>query len=1187
MDSNQQRRRKPVRHRKWAFPIIPICIGAIAFTVLLVPLIIMLTIGGNAISAPQRFVIASCVGTNCSTALSNLTYCNDTLAILVNCNNTGTLNQTSGMCAPIVIPCDNSTFQTVLYCNNTVDVFLCDNTTWVPFAMQEMDSPKLLTFTPFGSSISGSTAHDPPGTLQYVYIDRNGTIIPSDQTPVPVPFSALLTFVTFNGTIPQNQDIVRHVYYTNPGLVLITQVEFQYQEQCFTLIGFDTLVCWTGTDYCFYPLQLGGLNGVVVNSLSEVATYVNGVGGGPFAVDPTTGCWNRLEPFIAKKKRNAPLPTPIRTGRPDKYMIIQVTTGAANLPFVSTRNVDIDWGDGTIETTTSHTNHTYISNVTKIIRLAGTARTLSFSTQPIQFRGMVIGVSQWGDVVTNTLNFQNEAFDVVATDAPNPSLVDISNLFAFTSTGTINTDAWSLPNVVSASNAFKGNIVSKAVFSSVLTTAGAMYMNAQMPGFDTTGSGFTLSASATDMFRNAIITGPVIFNGVTVANPIRMFQGATFQSSVSFTMCAMSGTATSAFEQAIFTSTSNFNGLDMSTVIVSDAVFAFANFVNNVPAMANLNLNASTNVNDLFRGVNRVPNLPNLGLSQATVCRESFWDHAVIVEPFIPTWPAMKCTNANRMFASTYFSQGADFSQMYVGNVVLADIMFGQPSGDGNNRVTRVTGNFTSPGNFASCTSATEIFQSMYCTSIGACPFPFNFRSISFPVALDLTRAFSNIGFTVQGATTISNMPNLDLSMATSCAFMIFAADNAHKIVVSERFVPNWPNMKCSNALSMMQNVIFSLGADFSNISVAQISTGQNAFRETVYNGLTASIMPGAFSAMTFAPNIFSQAFFQTTPDWSSLSIPLVSNAFAAFFSVNRLGPMPALNPVSVVTGSSMFALSTIVAPLQSHLWTFPALTDASSMFLGTNFGNFAFRTDTWGMGAIQILDSTFNTATNVPSTINVANWQVNNLVTFSGFVFGVNNTALVIDLSTWNTPALMNMPSAFSNTLNVQFVGIGHLNTANVIDITNAFFDANVNNNNITNWITTNVILASGAFERLVPHTLDVSGFNMPSLTFASTMFRNSNMNPNITNWNLASVTSAFNITHHCYITKANYDQVLIGFASRSTLNNETLGRPQSNPLISSGDTADAPQFFSAAAQTARNNLTARGWIISDGGLQ
>lgn len=146
----------------------------------------------------------------------------------------------------------------------------------------------------------------PPGTLQYVYIDRNGTIIPSDQTPVPVPFSALLTFVTFNGTIPQNQDIVRHVYYTNPGLVLITQVEFQYQEQCFTLIGFDTLVCWTGTDYCFYPLQLGGLNGVVVNSLSEVATYVNGVGGGPFSVDSTTGCWNRLEPFVAKKKRNAP-----------------------------------------------------------------------------------------------------------------------------------------------------------------------------------------------------------------------------------------------------------------------------------------------------------------------------------------------------------------------------------------------------------------------------------------------------------------------------------------------------------------------------------------------------------------------------------------------------------------------------------------------------------------------------------------------------------------------------------------------------------------------------------------------------------------------------------------------------------------------------------------------------------------
>jgi hypothetical protein len=332
---------------------------------------------------------------------------------------------------------------------------------------------------------------------------------------------------------------------------------------------------------------------------------------------------------------------------------------------------------------------------------------------------------------------------------------------------------------------------------------------------------------------------------------------------------------------------------------------------------------------------------------------------------------------------------------------------------------------------------------------------------------------------------------------------------------------------------------------------------------------------------------LFLFANFQTAANWNNVSIPVVTDASFAFSSINLLGPLPALNPVSVIDATSMFSLSTFTAAPQSHLWTFPSLQLAVSTFLGTNFGNFAFRTDTWGMGAVISLLNTFNAALNVPTTIDVSNWNVANLVTFSGFAYGINNTALLFDLSTWNTPSLVNIPSAFANTANVKFAGINHLNVANVVDATAVFFDAYTTNNNITSWDTSNLILGDFAFGRIISNVLDVSGLLTPQLTLMNSMFVDSNMNPDLTNWNMTSVVDPNNALQHCYITKTRYDQVLIAFNNRTALNGKNLGIPQTNPLISPIDPANVPQGYSVVGQPAHDGLIARGWTIVDGGLQ
>ena len=206
---------------------------------------------------------------------------------------------------------------------------------------------------------------DPDIHYQRVSVTRGLTTTYAVETPpATLPaFSQYLMSVTISGPfVLQDGDILRHQFYDGPdsGLAsLLGEFVVTFRQTCLQRIGFEPeLLCWNGTNYCNYPLQLGSITGPIANNLTDVQTYVQGLPG--FSnryVDTNTGCWIKLQAPAKKRKRGAPPVTVIRTGEPLRYMIFDINTDSnvrVNLYFTTplspfaggVYSLQIDWGDG-------------------------------------------------------------------------------------------------------------------------------------------------------------------------------------------------------------------------------------------------------------------------------------------------------------------------------------------------------------------------------------------------------------------------------------------------------------------------------------------------------------------------------------------------------------------------------------------------------------------------------------------------------------------------------------------------------------------------------------------------------------------------------------------------------------------------------------------------------------------------
>ncbi len=322
----------------------------------------------------------------------------------------------------------------------------------------------------------------------------------------------------------------------------------------------------------------------------------------------------------------------------------------------------------------------------------------------------------------------------------------------------------------------------------------------------------------------------------------------------------------------------------------------------------------------------------------------------------------------------------------------------------------------------------------------------------------------------------------------------------------------------------------------------------------------------------------------------TTITMPLTTSLGGTFQSINKLSAMPNLNAVSATRADSAFAMSTIVAEMGSEHWSFPALRDASGMFVGTDFGSHPFYTHTWGMGNVTTLINFAHGASNVPSTIDVSAWQMQNLATLSGFFFSVNSPLLVLDLTLWSTPSLTFMSDAFSSLSNVILTGVHNLNVSHVTDMTNLFTGTPMTTNiTLNTWDTRAAVLMTGAFQNCIGTSVNVAAWNVANVVSASSMFHTSNMNPDMTTWAWSSAVFVDNIIEQCYFsTPRQYSHFLNAFSPDLFLMSAIPGAPRNNTLTTTGNLPTRVlQGYDSTGSVSHGILTGPlSWTLVDAGL-
>ena len=229
---------------------------------------------------------------------------------------------------------------------------------------------------------------------------------------------------------------------------------------------------------------------------------------------------------------------------------------------------------------------------------------------------------------------------------------------------------------------------------------------------------------------------------------------------------------------------------------------------------------------------------------------------------------------------------------------------------------------------------------------------------------------------------------------------------------------------------------------------------------------------------------------------------------------------------------------------------TYTAWNTANSLSMAGTFGN--------NTGTVGI----FNNG----GSDSIKNWDTAKATTLSGLfseqpLFNqpiVNQSVTVngVTYTAWNTSLVTTIYSIFGG------------------NSTKAF------NQNISGWNTANVINMAYAFRNAANFNQNISGWNTAKVADMSSMFYNASaFNQNLGSWNVSLVALFNDVVNGGFmegsgITKANYDLLLTGWASR--------------PVLPSKSVNFGTVQYSAGSVSARSTLTSAPnlWTIVDGGL-
>jgi surface protein len=297
----------------------------------------------------------------------------------------------------------------------------------------------------------------------------------------------------------------------------------------------------------------------------------------------------------------------------------------------------------------------------------------------------------------------------------------------------------------------------------------------------------------------------------------------------------------------------------------------------------------------------------------------------------------------------------------------------------------------------------------------------------------------------------------------------------------------------------------------------------------------------------------------------------------------------------NIQSGITYFTPSLSSTPIPFNNIVTTVVNNMSQMFdSATAFNQ---NISSWDVSNVTNMSNMFSGATAFNQTIG--SWNVSNVNIMRGMFSGA--TAFNQPIGSWNMSNVNNMIGMFS-TATAFNQPIGNWNVSNVTNMTNMFSGATAFNQNISSWDVSNVQNMTQMFENATNFNQPIGFWNVNNVTSMFHMFSSAinfnqpigswnisnvtnlsgmftwalNFNQDIGSWNISNVTNMIDMLRGIGLSTANYDSLLIGWSTISSI--EAPLKP--NVAFTGGNSK-----YCNGTSARSSIISTYGWTITDGG--
>ncbi len=310
-------------------------------------------------------------------------------------------------------------------------------------------------------------------------------------------------------------------------------------------------------------------------------------------------------------------------------------------------------------------------------------------------------------------------------------------------------------------------------------------------------------------------------------------------------------------------------------------------------------------------------------------------------------------------------------------------------------------------------------------------------------------------------------------------------------------------------------------------------------FRAFVFNQNINSWNVGNVTDMS---QMFSEAFRYNQPvnNWNVARVTNMASMFDRAREFNQ--PLNNWNVSNVTNMTEMFSgfLDMIFnQPLDN--WEVSNVTSMAGMF--TNCVAFNQDISSWNVTSVTDMSNMFEGA--ITFNQPIGSWNVGNVTNMQEMFKEDSSFRPMIfnqPIGSWDVGNVTNMQEMFKNCT-VFNQPIGGWNVGKVTSMLEMFYNASAFNQPLNNWVTTDLAEMEGMFALATVFNQPVSNWDVSKVDDMTNLFYRANaFDQSLENWNITNVENMTQMLSATNLSKDNYDNTLISWASQTVKDNVTL---------------------------------------------